>query len=269
MSDAIRVERAGPIATIWLDHPPVNAMTSGMLQALQAALEELGGRREIRCLILAGAGERAFCAGADLHEQQSLAEPAAAAAFRSLARQTVSALEQCRKPVVAAINGWCIGGGTALAWSCDIRLAAEGATFRTADAYLGILPAWGMALQRLPRLLGRCQTLDLLLLGEDFGARRAYELGLVSRVVPGAELMAAAQATARRIAAASPAAILATRQAVRFSLSHGWEESAAFEEARAAELSAHPDAREGMEAFLAKRRADFLDGDGLTPSKLS
>ncbi len=260
MSDTIRVEHAGPVATIWLDHPPVNAMTIRMLQSLQNVLHELEARSQTRCLILSGAGDRAFCAGADLHEQQALTDPAAAANFRALARQTVDAIEQCRKPVVAAINGWCIGGGTGLAWACDIRLAAADATFRTADAYLGILPAWGMALQRLPRWLGRCQTLDLLLLGEDFSAHRAYELGLVSRVMQRTELHAAARATAQRIAAASPAAVLAIRQAVRFREAHGRDASTAFEEARAAELFAHPDAAEGIAAFLEKRAPRFQDG---------
>ena len=257
MSDTIRVEHAGPVATIWLDHPPVNAVTIRMLHALQTVLHELEARSDIRCLILSGAGDRAFCAGADLREQQMLTDPTAAASFRALARQTVEAIEQCRKPVVAAVNGWCIGGGTALAWSCDIRLAAADATFRTADAYLGVLPAWGMALQRLPRWLGRCQTLDLLLLGEDFTAQRGYELGLVSRVVQGPELYTAAQAIARRIAAASPAAVLAIREAVRFGEAHDQGASIAFEEARAAELSAHPDAGEGIAAFLEKRVPSF------------
>ena len=259
MSDAIRVEQTGPVATIWLDHPPVNAMTIRMLQALREALHTLEARSDIRCLVLSGAGDRAFCAGADLREQQALTDPAAAASFRALARQTVSALEHCRKPVVAAINGACIGGGTALAWICDIRLAAEEAIFRTGDAYLGVLPAWGMALQRLPRLLGRSRTLDLLLLGEDFTAQRAYQLGLVSRVVPRTDLAAAAHATALRIAAASPAAILATRRAVQFSLAHSCDESSAFEEAQATELSAHPDAQEGVAAFLGKRAPRFGD----------
>ena len=260
MSDTIRVEQAGPVATIWLDHPPVNAMTIRMLQSLQDALHTLEARSDIRCLILSGAGDRAFCAGADLQEQQTLTDPAAAASFRALARQTVNAIEQCRKPVVAATTGWGSGGGTGLAWSCDIRLAAAHATFRTGDAYLGILPAWGMALQRLPRWLGRCQTLDLLLLGEDFSAQRGYELGLISRVVQEAELHAAAHATAQRIATASPAAILAIRQAVRFSVAHERDASLAFEEARAAELSAHPDASEGIAAFLEKRAPNYQDG---------
>ncbi len=258
MSDTIRVDQAGPVATIWLDHPPVNAATIAMLHALQAALHRLEQESTVRCLILAGAGERAFCAGADLNEQQSL-DPAGACRFRDLARRTVLAIEHCRKPVVAAIAGWCIGGGTALAWMCDIRVAAEDAVFRTGDAYLGLLPSWGMGLQRLSRLLGRCQALDLLLLGEDVSAQRAYQLGLVSRVVPRAELHAAAVATALRIASASPAAILATRRAAQFSLWHDRDETAAFEEQLAAEMSDHPDAQEGMAAFLAKRPPHFLD----------
>ena len=258
MSDSIRVEQAGPVATIWLDHPPVNAVTIRMLADLQTALQQLEQQSTVRCIILGGAGERAFCAGADLREQQSLDRPSAGR-FRELARQTVLTIEHCRKPVVAAIGGWCIGGGTALAWICDIRVAAGDATFRTGDAYLGLLPSWGMGLQRLSRLLGRSQALDLLLLGEDVSAQRAYELGLVSHVVPRAELHAAAQALASRIASASPAAVLATRRAAQFSLWHGWDETAAFEEQLAAEMAAHPDAQEGIAAFLDKRPPRFQD----------
>lgn len=247
------------IKTIWLDNPPVNAVSTRMINALHAALDEIETDRTIRCVVLAGAGERAFCAGADLREEKDQRDLEAGRAFRDLGRRTLIRIETFTKPVIAAIHGWCIGGGTALGWAADIRIAADNAKFRAADAYLGLIPSWGMGLQRLPRLVGRAHALDILLLGEDFGAERAYELGLVTKVVPRAELMERTREAALRIASASPNAILATRRAIQFGLRHSWDEMAGYEEELSAEVFGHPDAAEGMAAFLQKRPAVFQD----------
>ena len=195
MTDAlIRVDHAGAVATVWLDNPPVNAVSVRLLHALHAALDAIEADPAIRCVILAGAGEKAFCAGADLREEKDLRDPEASRTFRELGRWTLQRIEEFPRPIVAAIHGWCIGGGTAIGWSADICIAADNAKFRAGDAYLGVIPSWGMGLLRLPRLAGRNQALDILLLGEDFGAQRAYELGLVTKVVPRAELQQAAMA---------------------------------------------------------------------------
>ncbi len=170
-----------------------------------------------------------------------------------------TALSSCRKPIVAAIHGYCIGGGTAIGWACDIRIAADNTLFRAGDAYLGIIPSWGMGLHRLPRLLGRSRALDILVLGGDFGAQHAYELGLVTKVVPRAALMEEAVRAASRIATASPNAMLAIRQAVSFNLRHDWDEMAEYEEELSRSVFAHPDAAEGMAAMLEKRTPDFRD----------
>ena len=259
MADLIRTERHDAVATIWLDNPPVNAVSTRLLHALHAALDTIEADRSIRCVILTGAGERAFCAGADLREEKDMRDPDASRAFRALGRQTLNRIELFAKPIVAAIHGWCIGGGTALGWSADIRIAADNAKFRAGDAYLGVIPSWGMGLLRLPRLVGRQRALDILLLGEDFSAQRAYEFGLVTKVVPRAELIESARQAAARIASASPNAISATRRAVQFGLRHGWDEMAAYEETLSAEVFAHPDAAEGMHAMLEKRPPSFED----------
>src|SRR5579864_9388156 len=182
--DLVRVERGEQVATLILNRPPFNPMSTKMLDALHRALDQIERERTIRSVIFTGAGERAFCAGADIREESQFKDAATAKGFREYGRRTLDRLEQYPKPIVAAIHGYCIGGGTALAWVCDIRLAADNAVFRAGDAYLGIVPSWGMGLLRLPRLVGRGQALDLLLLGGDFDAARAKELGLVSRVVP-------------------------------------------------------------------------------------
>lgn len=259
MADLIRTERRDAVATIWLDNPPVNAVSTALLQALDAALDSIETDPAVRCLILAAAGERAFCAGADLREDDDMRDPEYSSAFRRRTRHLLNRVESFAKPIIAAIHAACVGGGTAIAWSADLRIAAEDATFRAGDAYLGVLPSWGMGLLRLPRLVGRNRALDILLLGEDFTAQRAYELGLVTKVVPRAELMPAAHAAAARIATASPTAILATRRAIQFGLRHSWDATAQFEEDLSVEVYAHPDAAEGIAAFRQKRRPVFRD----------
>jgi enoyl-CoA hydratase/carnithine racemase len=226
---------------------------------LHAALDRVEREPAIRAVIFTGAGDRAFCAGADIREESQFKDPAVARAFREYGRRTLDRLESFPRPIIAAIHGYCIGGGTALGWVCDIRLAADNAVFRAGDAFLGIVPSWGMGLLRLPRLVGRGRALDILLLGQDFSAEAARDLGLVSRVVPRDRLLEEARAVAERIARASPQAILATRKAVAYNLRHGWDEMVRYEEALCEEVFAHPDAHEGTAAFLEKRSPTFRD----------
>jgi enoyl-CoA hydratase/carnithine racemase len=255
----VLTEIAGSIARVTLNDPPMNPISMRTLDALHLALDSVEGERKVRCVILTGAGERAFCAGADLREESQLKDPEASKAFRHYGRRTLERIETFPRPIVAAIHGYCIGGGTAIAWSCDYRIAADNTVFRAGDAYLGIVPSWGMGLTRLPRLVGRNKALDILLLGENFGAPEACSMGLVSKVVPRAELMAAARAVAERIASASPHAILATRKAIAHNLRHDWDSMVAYEEEVCEQVFAHGDAREGMQAFLEKRKPQFED----------
>jgi enoyl-CoA hydratase/carnithine racemase len=257
--DFVLVERDERTATITLNRPPFNPLSTKMVDALHRALDEIERDRALRAVIVRGAGERAFCAGADIREESRFKEAAVAKAFREYGHTTLDRLEHFPKPTIAAIQGWCIGGGTALGWVCDIRLAAENAVFRAGDAYLGIVPSWGMGLLRLPRLVGRGNALDLLLLGENFNAARAYELGLVSKVVPTATLFDEARAVAARLAKGSPQALAAIRKAVAYSLRHSWDEMVKYEEELCAQVFAHPDAHEGTSAFLEKREPRFQD----------
>jgi enoyl-CoA hydratase/carnithine racemase len=248
-----------PVARVTLNDPPMNPISTRTLDALHAALDAIEAKREVRCVILTGAGERAFCAGADLRTEAELKEPGEGKAFRQYGRRTLQRIEDFPRPIVAAIHGYCIGGGTAIAWTCDYRIAADNAVFRAGDAYLGIVPSWGMGLTRLPRLVGRNKALDILLLGENFAAREAYNMGLVSKVVPRAELMQHAQAVAERIAGASPNAILATRKAIAHNLRNSWSSMVEYEEELCEAVFAHDDAKEGMRAFLEKRQPRFED----------
>jgi enoyl-CoA hydratase/carnithine racemase len=249
----------GPIARVTINDPPMNPISTGTLDALHVALDAIEARRSVRCVILTGAGERAFCAGADLRQESQLKDPGQGKAFRQYGRRTLQRIETFSRPIIAAIHGFCIGGGTAIAWSCDYRIAADNSQFRAGDAYLGIVPSWGMGLTRLPRFVGRNKALDILLLGEDFGARDAYNMHLVSKVVPRADLMQAAQAVAERIAGASPNAILATRKAIAHNLRHSWDSMVRYEEELCEQVFEHGDAKEGMQAFFEKRKPQFED----------
>jgi enoyl-CoA hydratase/carnithine racemase len=255
----VRTEVAGNIARVTFDDPPMNPISMPTLEALHAALDSVEGDRALRCVILTGAGERAFCAGADLRQESQFKDAADGRAFRQYGRRTLERIETFPRPIVAAIHGYCIGGGTAIAWSCDYRIAADNTVFRAGDAYLGIVPSWGMGLTRLPRFIGRNKALDILLLGENFGAQEAFTMNLVSKVVPRVDLMPAAQAVAERIASASPNAILAMRRAIAHNLRHSWDSMILYEEELCEQVFAHSDAGEGVRAFFEKRKPRFVD----------
>ncbi len=257
--DLVTVDLADRYATVTLNRPPMNPMSTPMLDALHRAFDRVERESRVRSVILAGAGERAFCAGADIREESQFKDAAVAKAFREYGRRTLNRIETFAKPIIAAVHGYCIGGGTALAWTCDYRIAADNAVFRAGDAYLGIVPSWGMGLLRLPRLIGRNRALDLLLIGENFDAATARDLGLVSKVVPAGSLKDEARAAAERIARASPQAILATRKAIAYNVRHAWDEMVRYEEEICQQVFEHPDSHEGPKAFLEKRDPRFTD----------
>ena len=257
MSELVKYEKSGAVVTITLDNPPVNAVSTKVLNALGAAFDRAEAEADARVIILAGAGQKAFCAGGDMREEKDFGDPETARAFRTLGRNMLNRIENGKLPVIAAIHGYCIGGGTALGWVCDIRVAAENSVFRAGDAYLGILPSWGMGLTRLPRYVGRNRALDILLIGENFGAQEAFGMGLVTKVVPRDKLMEECQRIAQRIGKASPTAIRATRQAVAGNLRRSWDDMVKLEIELCEMMFSHPDAHEGPAAFAEKREPRF------------
>ena len=257
MSDLVLYEKQGQVVTITLNNAPVNAVSTKVLNALNKAFDRAEAEDDARVIILAGAGEKAFCAGGDMREEKDFGDPETARAFRTLGRNMLNRIENGKLPVIAAIHGYCIGGGTALGWVCDIRVAAENSVFRAGDAYLGILPSWGMGLTRLPRYVGRNRALDILLIGENFGAQEAFDMGLVTKVVPRAKLMEEVDRIAKRICKASPTAIRATRQAVAGNLRKSWDDMVKLEIDLCETMFAHPDAHEGPKAFSEKREPRF------------
>jgi enoyl-CoA hydratase/carnithine racemase len=256
MYETIILSHRDAVSTITLNRPPFNIITPEMLTELLDVFDVLEARAETRCVVLTGTGTRAFCAGADLGDE-ARHTPEAGQAFREAGRKVVERIETFPKAVVGAFRGWCVGGGTGLAWPCDIRIAAESAKFRAGDVYLGIIPTWSVGMVRLVHYLGRNRTLDTLLLGEDISAREALALGIVSRVVSDDAFEAEVERIANRLASGAPLAIRAIKEAVRSQYRDTVDRAAVLEEQWAKVVLASGDAHEGITAFKEKRKPVF------------
>jgi len=254
--ETLKLEHVGGASWITLDRPPVNAVTVQLLEELLHAMDTLEVRDQTRCIVLTGAGTKAFCAGADI-SAGSGSQAHGDNRFRSLGRAALDRVETHPKPVIGALRGWCIGGGFALAMACDVRIASTTAKFRTGDAYLGVVPSWGMSLTRLVHYIGRNRTLDMLILGEDLSAEKAMELSLVTRVVADENFDAEVVKVAARVASGAPITFRAIKETVR---AQYWNSPAAAQEleTRWAELNdASQDCQEGKTAFREKRKPVF------------
>jgi enoyl-CoA hydratase len=256
MNDLILVNRDGDITTVVLNNPDkLNALNDAVIAELAAIVTDLESDTTIRGVILTGAGPKAFVAGADIGELAD--QTPLEAKRRSRAGQAVfRRIEALRKPVIAAVNGFCLGGGCELAMACHLRIASEGARFGQPEVKLGIGPGYGGTV-RLPRLVGRGRALELLLTGELIDAREAWRIGLVNRVVPGESLLAEAAGLIRSILAQGPLAVAAILEAVDAGSEMPAEEARLLEANHFGLLSSTADMREGMRAFLEKRPPRF------------
>lgn len=256
MPGTIDITHDGAVSTVAISDPPLNVLSVDMLNALFHALKELESRDETRAIVIRGAGSRAFSAGANLNDQASFSEEDARN-LRIIGRQVVELIETLEKPVITAIEGWCIGGGTGIAWIGDIRIASDTAKFRAGDAYLGIIPTWSIGMVRLVHFLGRNRTLDLLLLGEDIDAQAALDLGLVTRVVPAEQFNEHVAQVAARLATAAPMSVKAIKLAVRAQYRDNTDRAAQLEEEWCTRIWASEDKNEGIAAFKEKRQPRF------------
>jgi enoyl-CoA hydratase len=203
----------GAVEILTIDRPRrLNAIDSATLDALAARLEAIGASDEVRAVVVSGAGDRAFCAGADVGELAGLSALGAHAVMER-GQRVMAALEMVPQPTVAAVNGYALGGGLELALACDFRLAAVSARFGQPEITLGHIPGWG-ATQRLSRIAGEAVAKDLVLSGRVIDAGAALELGLVHRVHPDAELQEAALALAEDLAGRAPAALALAKRAI-------------------------------------------------------
>ncbi len=257
MATFISTEYDDAVAVVTIDHPPVNALSTPLLEELEAELERLDADDGARAIVLKGAGERAFVAGADISEFPALREAASNESGSARGIQKLGArMDAARTPFVAAIHGFCLGGGLELAMCCDIRVAAEDAQLGQPEIKLGLIPGGG-GTQRLPRLVGLGRAMLLNMTGDFIDARTAYEWGLVERVVPKAELLETAVGIGRSISQRSPVAVSVLRELARTTRDLPLEEGLRREADGFRRCLASEDGAEGVAAFLEKREPQF------------
>jgi enoyl-CoA hydratase len=258
LAEFVSSEIDGAVAVVTIDHAPVNALSAPLLEELEAELARLDTDDAVLAIVLKGAGEKAFVAGADISEFPTLRESAhddnggSARGIQRLGHR----MDAARTPFVAAIHGFCLGGGLEVAMCCDIRVAAEDAQLGQPEIKLGLIPGGG-GTQRLPRLVGLGRAMLLNMTGDFIDGRTAYEWGLVERVVPREEVQEAALAIARTIAARSPVAIGVLRELARTTRDLPLEEGLRREAEGFRRCLASDDGLEGVTAFLEKREPQF------------
>lgn len=243
------------IALITLNRPKaLNALNSTLVEELNEALDEVGGRTGLRALIVTGAGNRAFAAGADIGEMRDYT-PARAAWFSEKGQRVFSRLETFPLPVIAAVNGFALGGGCELAMACDLILASKTAVFGQPEVKLGVIPGFGGS-QRLSRLVGRQLAREICMTGRSVRADEAASIGLALRVVDG-DVIDAARELARKIASNGPCAVSLVKRAINDGADLPMGPALAHEAQLFGACFATDDQAEGMSAFLDKRKADF------------
>ena len=255
-TDPILIARDGRVATVTVNRPAVlNALDAHTVQRLTTVMRDLGEDDAIRCVVLTGAGDRAFVAGADINELARLT-PTSARAVADAGHRLCALIEGMGKPVIAAINGFALGGGCELAMACTLRIAATTAKLGQPEIGLGLIPGFG-GTQRLPRLVGRGRALEMLLTGAPIAAEEAWRIGLVNRVVPPEALAEETSRLASTLAAQAPAAVRHILELVHHGLDMSLAEAAVFEASTFGLVNGTDDAREGTKAFLEKRKPRF------------
>ena len=251
------IERAGGVAIVIVNRPKVmNALNLATLDEIQRVMSELAADDAVRVVVLTGAGEKAIVAGADINELASLT-PTAAEAQARRGQSVCDDLEHMGKPVVAAINGYALGGGCEIAMACTLRIASDSARIGQPEISLGLIPGYG-GTQRLTRLVGSGRALELMLTGQPITADEAWRIGLVNRVVPAAELLGVVQELAQQLAAQAPIAMRYILAAVRDGFGMRLSDGCALEASLFGLAAATEDWREGTSAFLDKRRPRFM-----------
>jgi len=252
----ILLEKDGPVSVLVINRPQVlNALNAVTLQEIDAALDQLEKDDETRVLIITGAGDKAFVAGADISFMQTLT-PLEAKNFARLGQRVFSRIENLPKPVIAAINGFALGGGCELAMACDIRVASETAKLGQPEVNLGLIPGFG-GTQRLTRLVNPGWAKEILFTADMYDATTAQRIGLVNHVVPAGELLGFCKNMAARIASRGPVAVQLCKEAVNDGLEMDLEKAMVHEADLFAVVFTSEDKNEGISSFLAKRKPVF------------
>src|SRR5437899_2211486 len=254
--ETILYAKKGAIAYVTLNRPKVlNALNKRTWEDLRTAFEDARDDAAVRGVILTGAGDKAFIAGADISELTHLTAVEAEKSS-SYGQEVLNLIENLGKPVIAAINGFALGGGCETAMACTVRVAVENAKFGQPEVKLGVLPGGG-GTQRLPRLVGKGRALQLILTGEMISAQEAYRIGLVNEVVPSADLITRAEAMLNQIFANAPVAVKYSLEAVNKGLEASQAEGLALEASLFGLCAGTDDKKEGTQAFLEKRKPQF------------
>jgi 2-(1,2-epoxy-1,2-dihydrophenyl)acetyl-CoA isomerase len=252
----LRVEIEGPIATLTLDRPDaLNALTIPLKKALLAALADIAARRDIRAVILTGAG-RAFCAGQDLRERLEPGAPPLDVELRERYNPLIRAMRRLDQPIIGAINGVAAGAGASLAFACDLRIATDAASFVLAFGRIGLVPDSG-ASWLLPRLVGAARAAQLALTSDALSASEAERMGLVTRVVPAEALIDEARALATRLADSPPIGVALTKRALEHSWDSTLDQALDYEASLQGIAGSTADHAEGIAAFVEKRPPRF------------
>lgn len=256
--ELVKLQLEAPLAVMTIDRPEcLNALNNQVYEEMIALLHQVEAMDEIRVLILTGAGEKAFAAGADI-AQMVHQDARGGQHMADLSHQAADLLENMRQVTIAAVGGYALGGGCELALGCDLRLAAENARFALPEVTLGIIPSGG-GTQRLARLIGVGRAKEMIFTGDQIDAQEAYRLGLVNRVVPRAELMDTCRALGQKIASRAGYAVSLAKSAINSSLDLDRKSGFAREtDLQGLAFTTH-DKQEGMEAFLARRAPQFRD----------
>ena len=252
----LNVEQEEGIATVKINRPrALNALNTDLLKEIKELFIELEEKKEIRVIIITGSGEKAFVAGADIAEMKDKS-PVQAKEFAEAGHAAFTQIENTSKPVIAAINGFALGGGNELALACDIRLAAENAQFGQPEVGLGIIAGFG-GTQRLPEVVGPSRAKEMLFTGDNIDAQRAKEIGLISKVLSSDNLMEEARKMASSIANNAPLALKMTKEAVDFGIAEGIEKGLEYETNAFSFCFSTEDQKNGMEGFLNKESVEF------------
>jgi len=246
------------VAVLTIDHRPVNALDRQTLRELGEAVDVIGADPAVKVIVITGGGSLAFVAGADIKEVGQIKSPQEAQEMAALGQAVFLKIQRLTKPVIAAINGVCLGGGCELAMACHLRISGDRARFGQPEITLGIIPGWG-GTQRLPRLIGKAKATEWILTGDMYTAQEALRLGLVNQVVPQDQVLKVAKDLARKIASKGAVAITQSLRAIEEGLDHSLEEGLAKEVQAFGHVASSEDSQEGIRAFLEKRQPQFKD----------
>ncbi|MCI4352405.1 MAG: enoyl-CoA hydratase/isomerase family protein [Thermoplasmata archaeon] len=258
-SARVRLEVKGPVAVVTLNSPPLNILTADVLHDLSHQLALAAANAKVRTILLMSGLEKGFAAGASIREMATMG-PRDAERHGALGQGVTRQIEACPLPVVVAVHGICVGGGSEIVAACDFVVASEDATFGQPEINLGVMPGWG-GTQRLPRRLGPQQARGWVLLGRSVDARTAFDHGLIWKLAPRADLVAEAMRLATELAQKPPLALAAAKYALNDAIDRGETRGLTVERRLWSQLFGTPDQREGMTAFLEKRPPVFWGRD--------